>query len=91
VPTIFLVKDKNLGAFSVQAPKTGLCGGSGRKSVLRIYFWSFATQNSMLVSKHGFDGMGRLPTVNKLRDSIWTPLTLMWYLRSEMSKYIGQR
>jgi hypothetical protein len=30
-----------LGAFSA-APKTGLSGGSGRKSAMRIYFWSFA-------------------------------------------------
>jgi hypothetical protein len=31
----------HLGAFFAPQ-KTGLCGGSGRKSATRIYFWSFA-------------------------------------------------
>jgi hypothetical protein len=31
----------HLGAFFAPQ-KTGLSGGSGRKSAMRIYFWSFA-------------------------------------------------
>jgi hypothetical protein len=54
----------DLGAFFAPQ-KTGLSGGSGRKSASRIYFWSFAYGKTPTGYKHGVCAKRKLQKQNR--------------------------